>query len=385
MKRVRIEKGLDLPMIGPPEASLMKAAPVRHVALVGDDYIGMKPTMLVGEGDRVACGTPLFSDKKNEGVIFTAPAAGEVTAINRGAKRKFESLVIRVEGSESLSFCEPETSPAELGPAQLRDLLVSSGMWCSFRTRPYGKVPAIASEPESIFITAMDSSPLGPDLKIIIDHQQEDFLTGMRVLAALVDKPLYLCHAGNLDLPERLPDKVEQVVFEGPHPSGLPSTHIHFIDPVHETRTVWHIGAQDVCAIGGLLRTGRLCSERIVALGGSSLKKPRHVETILGASITELCENELVEGEAARLLSGSVLDGRQASAVHGFLGRYHQQISCLPEGDGRQLFGWLRPGGERFSVTRAFLSAFTKPDVINFNTAIWGGTGLFFLREITRK
>ncbi len=378
MRRVTIEKGLDIPISGSPDSSITSSAPVKHVALIGDDYIGMKPTMLVSEGDRVSCGQPLFSDKKNEGVIFTAPASGAVMAVNRGAKRKFESLVIKLEDGDSLSFCQPGTNPAALSSEDLRSLLVESGMWCSFRTRPYGKIPPIKSEPASIFVTAMDSAPLGPDLKTIIELKKDDFIDGLKALAGLSDKPLYICHAGDLGDLGSIAGQVEQVVFNGPHPAGLPSTHIHFLDPVHETKTVWHIGAQDVCAIGGLLKTGHLCNDRIVALGGPSVKNPRHIKTLAGASVVELCAGEISAGEDARLLSGSVLDGRQADSIRGYLGRYHQQISCLPEGDGRQLFGWLRPGGDRFSVSRAFLSAFSKPATVPFNTAIWGGNRAIF-------
>ena len=378
MRRITIDKGLDLPIEGAPEPSITPAAPVEHVALIGDDYVDMKPTMLVAVGDQVACGQPLFSDKKNEGVVFTAPAGGEVVAVNRGAKRKFESLVIRVAEHDSLSFCEPGSDPGALGPEGLHRLLVDSGLWTSFRTRPYGKIPQIDSVPASLFVTAMDSSPVGPDLKTIIDHRRDDFDLGMKALATLISAPIYLCHGGDLTDLDRVADLAEQVVFEGPHPSGLPSTHIHFIDPVSETKTVWHIGAQDVCGLGGLLRTGKLCSERVVALSGPSCKSPRHLETVVGASLAELCQAELKDDQQSRLVSGSILDGRGADSIRGFLGRYHQQVSCLPEGDGRQFFGWLRLGGDRFSVSRAFLTAFTKPLKVPFNTAVWGGDRAIF-------
>lgn len=373
MRRITIDKGLDLPIEGSPESSITKAAPVEHVALVGDDYIGMKPTMLVTVGDRVVCGQPLFSDKKNEGVIFTAPMAGEVVAINRGAKRKFESLVIRVEDGDSLSFCDPDTDPADLTPERLRSLLVDSGLWCSFRTRPYGKVPPVKSDPVSLFITAMDSGPLGADMNMVVQHRRDDFVIGLKAVAQLIEQPIYICHGEEFEDFTSIASQIEQVIFEGPHPSGLPSTHIHFIDPVSETKTVWHTGAQDICAIGALFRTGTFRSEKVVALGGPSVVNPRHLETISGSSILELCKGELEEDTDSRLLSGSILDGRQADPIRGFLGRYHQQISCLPESDGRQLFGWLRPGGDRFSVSRAFLTAFTRPVKIPFNTAVWGG------------
>jgi Na+-transporting NADH:ubiquinone oxidoreductase subunit A len=377
MRRISIRKGLDVPISGQPAALTTVSPPIAHVALIGDDYPGMKPTMLVSVGDRVACGQPLFSDKKNDGVLFVAPGAGEVTAISRGPKRKFESLVIRLEGDESVSFCNPGSTPSDFEIDELRKLLVDSGLWCSFRTRPYGKIPAIASSPAALFVTAIDTEPLGPDMDEIITPRSADFFSGLQLLRRLVDTQVYLCvEPGQQFITDELPG-IETCEFDGPHPAGLPSTHIHFLDPVNENKTVWHIGAQDVIAIGGLLRTGTLVTDRVIALGGPAVAKPRHVLTRLGASLVELCAGE-IGGEPARIISGSVLDGRQRNDFHGNLGRYHQQVSCLPESTGRQFFGWLMPGSDRFSVTGAFLSAFVRPETFPLNTAIWGGDRAIF-------
>ncbi len=377
MTHITIQKGLDIPISGRPVHTVTSSKPLSHVALIGDDYPGMKPTMLVQVGDRVQCGQPLFTDKKNEGVIFTAPAGGEITALNRGAKRKFESLVIRLEDGEPLSFCAPERGIDAFSAEDLRSLLVKSGLWCALRTRPYGKIPAIDSRPSSLFVTALDTAPLAPDMEGIIELGKDDFLAGLKLLKKCINTPVYLCQANNQKAITGPVDGIEQIEFSGPHPAGLPSTHIHFIDPVHEKKRVWHIGAQDVISYGALLRTGQLYSERIISLAGPAAAQPRHVRTRLGASISELCRGE-TDGDNVRLLSGSPLDGRQASGFHGFLGRYHQQVSCLPEGTGRQFFGWLRPGNERFSITRAFLSAFTRPDALPLDTAVWGGDRAIF-------
>ena len=101
---INIKKGLDLPIAGQPEQSITQGNDVSRVALVGFDYVGMKPTMLVQVGDKVKKGQLLFSDKKNEGVQYTAPASGTVVEINRGKRRVFESLVIEVEGNEEVTF-----------------------------------------------------------------------------------------------------------------------------------------------------------------------------------------------------------------------------------------------------------------------------------------
>lgn len=377
MRQISISKGLDIPIGGKPSHTVTSSRPVSHVALVGDDYPDMKPTMLISVGDRVTCGQPLLTDKKNDGVTFTAPGSGEVIAIHRGAKRRFESLVIRLEGDETLTFCPSGSNPDDIDPQDLRRLLIDSGLWCALRTRPYGKIPAIDTTPASLFVTAIDTSPLGPDMEGIIARAETDFLIGLKALSRCLGVPVYLCQAAEQQITKVAIPGIEKIGFAGPHPAGLPSTHIHFLDPVHENKTVWHLGAQDVIAIGALFRTGSLHTDRIVALAGPAVREPRHIQTRLGASIGELCDKELADGQV-RMISGSVLDGRRADDIHGFLGRYHQQISCLPEGTGRQFFGWLRAGGDRFSVTKAFSSSFKKPAILPFDTAVWGGDRAIF-------
>lgn len=377
MNHITIKNGLDIPISGKPVHTVTSSKPLSHVALIGDDYPDMKPTMLVQVGDQVQCGQPLFNDKKNEGVTFTAPGSGEVIAVNRGEKRKFESIVIRLDDSDPLTFCEPESNVESFSPDELRTLLVKSGLWCALRARPYGKIPAIDAQPASLFVTAIDTSPLAPDMEGIIELKKDEFLEGLKFLKNCISSPIYLCLEKNQKAITENIDGIEQVEFSGPHPAGLPSTHIHFIDPVHENKHVWHIGAQDVISCGALLKTGQLSTDRIISLAGPAASEPRHIRTQLGASIRELCHSETT-GDDVRLLSGSPLDGRQATDIHGFLGRYHQQITCLPEGTGRQFFGWLRPGEDRFSVTRAFLSAFTKPEAFPLDTAVWGGDRAIF-------
>ena len=377
MKTFDIDKGLDIPLGGRPEHTVTSSRPVHFVALVGDDYPGMKPTMLVAPGDKVRCGQPVFTDKKNQGVIFTAPGSGEIAAVNRGPKRKFESLIIELNDEPPVSFCPEGSDAADFSQNQLRKLLVDSGLWCALKTRPFGKIPAIDAAPSSLFITALDTAPLAPDIEGIIELNKEDFAAGIKVLKMAVSRPLFLCLPKNSKLDIEEIDGVEKAQFSGPHPAGLPSTHIHLLDPVHEGKAVWHIGAQDVISVGALLRTGVLYTDRIISLAGPAVIAPRHIRTRIGASIRELCASELAEGDV-RVLSGSVLDGRKASDMIAYLGRYHQQVSCLPEGTGRQFFGWLRPGGDRFSVTRAFLSSFSRASSVHFDTAVWGGSRAIF-------
>jgi Na+-transporting NADH:ubiquinone oxidoreductase subunit A len=377
MKTISLSKGLNIPISGNPDQNIRQGNPIRQVALIGDDYIGMKPSMLVNPGDKVTVGQQLFTDKKNEGVVFTSPGCGTVHSINRGERRKFESLIIDLAGEETVTFCEPADQPETLEPQAIRELLVNSGLWTAFRTRPYGKTPAINSEPASLFITAMDSSPLAADPIIIIQKYQAAYQFGLKILKRLVTVPVHYCTGASQLQPFEEVDGIHYWTFLGPHPAGLPSTHIHFIDPVHENKTVWHIGYQDVIGIGHLFMTGQLLTDRVVALAGSGVFQPSLIKTRIGASLPDLCRREL-SLEDLRVISGSVLSGRESKDTATFLGRFHDQVSVIIDSSGRSLFNWLLPGKGRFSIKPVFASAYIKNMQFPMNTAVWGGKRAIF-------
>ena len=370
---IRIKKGLDLPIAGRPEQTVFDGAAITEIALLGEEYAGMRPSMKVKEGDAVKKGQVLFEDKKNPGVVFTAPAAGVVSAINRGEKRVLQSVVIRLEGDGEIEF--DRYAPEELakldGDAVHRNL-IQSGLWTAFRTRPFSKIPAVDAAPASIFVNAMDTNPLAADPVVIIKEHAEDFKRGLLVLSRLTERTVNVCKAAGADVPSENAANIAVHEFSGPHPAGLSGTHIHFIDPVGLNKTVWTIGYQDVIAIGQLFATGRLNNSRVVALGGSQVKKPRLLRTLLGAKVSELCAGELEEGDN-RVISGSVLNGAVAAGAHDYLGRYHNQISVIEEGRNKEFMGWIAPQPDKYSITRTTLGHFLKSKLFKFDTAQNGG------------
>ncbi|MBB6056435.1 MAG: Na(+)-translocating NADH-quinone reductase subunit A [Gammaproteobacteria bacterium] len=366
---ITIKKGLDIPISGAPEQVIHEAPAVHHVALLGEEFPGLKPTMLVKVGDLVKKGQPLFENKKNPGVIFTAPAAGRVTEIHRGHQRVFQALVI-AQNPEigSVSFPHyPQDQLAQLSREQVQQQLLDSGLWTALRTRPYSKSPVPGSEPKAIFVTAMDTNPLAASAELIIEQQAAAFLNGLTVLSRLTDGKVYVCKGEN-SLPRSHIANIEEKVFSGPHPAGLPGTHIHFIEPASAKKTLWHINYQDVIAIGHLFVSGELYNERIISLAGPGVSKPRLLRTQQGACISELTRNELQAGEQ-RLISGSVLGGHKAAEVHDYLGRFHLQVSVVPEGREKAFLGWIMPGREKFSVTRSFLGHLSNIRNLVFTTA----------------
>ncbi len=377
----RIKKGLNLPIEGAPEQRIEDAAQPQRVALVASDYIGMKPTMHVQEGDTVQRGQLLFEDKKTPGVKFTAPAGGNVVGVHRGARRALQSVVIELDDAEragkgeSVKFASATgKDPAALSLEQVRDLLLESGLWTALRSRPFSKVADPATTPHSIFVTALDSAPLAADANVVLSGRGEDFKRGLVALGKLTEGTVYVCAAPGTELDVPSEGRFRREDFSGPHPSGTVGLHVHLLDPVDRSKTIWHVGYQDVLAIGKLFGDGKLDVSRVIALGGPPVGKPRLLRSRLGVAVGELTDGELAEGEM-RVISGSVFSGRalpmsgKAGGILGFLGRYHQQVSVLREERDRDLLGWMAPGLDKFSVTSTFLSKLFPSKTFAFGTS----------------
>jgi Na+-transporting NADH:ubiquinone oxidoreductase subunit A len=372
---IHIKKGLDLPITGAPKQIIDSNKTSRKFALLGADYHGMKPSMIVKEGDMVKLGQPLFECKKTAGVVYTAPVAGKVVAINRGAKRAFQSLII-----ESSTTPEDQVSfkhfrggnPQDLQFQQVVDLLQESGLWTALRTRPYSKVPAIdGQKPNSLFVNTMDTSPLAADSAIILKEAASDFQAGIAALSHLTEGKVFVCRKKGSFVPEVSGSKVSVQDFSGVHPAGNVGTHIHFLDPVGPKKTVWSIGYQDVIAVGRLFLTGKLNLERVISLAGPRAANPRLVKTSVGMSLNDIIQGE-TKGQSIRVVSGSVLNGRKLDEVNTFLGRYHTQVTLLEEDHNRELLGWHMPGFNKFSLRRTFFSSFIPGKKFELTTTTHG-------------
>ena len=351
---IKIKKGLDVPLAGAPEQRITPGADVTSVALLGPDTHDLKPGMLVQEGDRVKLGQPLFKDKDNPGVNFTSPGSGVVAKVNRGERRVLQSVVISLEGDEAETFTSYAPGDLDgLDSQAVRDNLLASGLWTALRTRPFSKIPAPDAEARALFVTAIDTNPLAADPSVIIKTDPDAFRMGLTLLAKLVHGPVYICTAPDADCECPNEEPFRHAVFSGKHPAGLVGTHIHFLEPVSENKVVWHIGYQDVMAVGKLFVTGRLPVERVVSLGGPMVSEPRLLATRLGAHTSELIAGELEKGNI-RVVSGSVLSGHRAAGWAAYLGRYDTQISVLPDGKPREFLSFMRPGFGKFSAARAF-------------------------------
>ncbi|HDP93776.1 MAG TPA: Na(+)-translocating NADH-quinone reductase subunit A [Candidatus Aminicenantes bacterium] len=371
MKTIRTRKGLTVPLKGAPDQIVYPAADVTQVGISALDYPGLKPRLRVKEGDRVKRGEPLLTDKVHPAIHFVSPAGGRVVSIHRGARRVLEGIAVEVDGDDVVEFKVPGNGKPD--PDAIRSALLSSGLWPVIRMRPFEMVADPDVPPQALFVTAMDTQPHAPRISAMLAGREEDFRSGMRLLSRLAGVPVFLCRDPGTELPlTDLSGDVREVVFQGPHPAGNVGTHIHFLSPVCRGRRVWHVGFQDVLAIGEFFRSGCLPVERILSLAGPAVRQPRLLRTRLGASLPELTRGEVISGDI-RLISGSVLTGFTVTSGRRFLGRYHQQVSALREGGRRRFLGWLYPGFSLFSAKGVVASHFMPRRDLDLNTDIHGG------------
>ena len=373
----KISKGLNVPIAGEPDQTVDGVKSVSKVAVVAADFPTMKPKMMVNVGDTVQCGQPLFEDRKKPGVFYVAPAAGTVSAVNRGAKRALQSVVVDVQesgnDSDNVNFESYEAVKDNASPTgdEVAALLLESGMWTAFKERPYGQVPSAESRPGALFLTCTDTEPLSGDVEQVLAGNEADLALGVKVLSTLSEK-VFLCVAPGSKAAAGKSEGVTVEEFSGKHPAGLAGTHIHMLYGASRKKTAWSIHLADIIAVGHLFRTGKILTKRIVSLAGPQVEKPRLIETRMGAFLDEVVAGELKEGEN-RVISGSPLSGRTSMGeLHGFLGRHHRQITVLEEGREREFLGWLAPGANKFSSIPVFLSALFGGKKFNFTTTTNG-------------
>ena len=381
MKNFNLKRGLDIPILGIPEQKIYDGNNPETLAVLGPDYNGLKPKMLVSVGDKVVRGTPLFCHKDNPDVLYVSPCKGHVESINRGEKRALLSVVISVDSltHKGMNIVKLN-SQIDDNTEFVRKCLYESGLWTSFLTRPYSKVPQAGSVPTSIFITAMDTEPLCPDADLIINQDLKAFEEGVKKISTLTEGEVFICKKNDSNINLK---NFKTYNFDGPHPAGLAGTHIHFLDPPNGNKMVWSVSYQDVIAIGKLFLSGHIDIEKTISLAGPLAKNPRLVKTVMGASLFDLLKGEFINNTACRVISGSVLSGFHADGHLSFLGRYSRQVTLIEEDKKKLLLGWINPQPNKFSVMPVLASAFGFFKLFNLTSNLNGGrramvpTGVF--------
>lgn len=351
---IKLKKGLDIQLKGKPEKVLLTGKHSESYAIVPDNYNGITPKVVVRPGDKVKAGSVLIIDKTYPEIKFVSPVSGEVTAVNRGEKRKVLSVVVKPDAEfEYEDFGKKNVSA--LSSEEVKETILNAGLWPCIKQRPYDIIARPAEAPRDIFVSAFYTAPLAPNFDFVIKGQENDFQTGLDALAKLTSGKLYVGIKKGSTIKVQ---NAEVYEFEGPHPAGNVGVQINNIKPVNKGEVVWTVRPDDVILIGRLFNTGKADFTRLIALTGSELSKTGYVKALPGCNINSLVDGMLKPTQGhIRIISGDVLTGTKVSKDD-FLGFYDTQISTIPEGDEvHEFFGWATLGANKFSAGKTFLSS----------------------------
>lgn len=367
---IRIKKGLDIKLKGEAEKTVEQAIISNYFTLKPEDFHGVIPKLISKVGTKVKAGEPVFYDKSNENVKFVSPVSGEIIEIARGQKRKI--LSVKIQADKTQTYQDNGVFNLESSkPEALKAHLLASGCWPFVKQRPYDVIANPNKSPKAIFISGYASAPLVADLDFTLKGKEAELQAAVTALGKLTEGKVHVSVGAksNSSL-AGLSGIVLHKVF-GPHPSGNVGTLINKIDPVNKGEVVWTVNAQDLVIIGELLLTGKFNAERIVALAGSSIEKPRYFRTKLGSEVaTMLYDKGISKKDHPRIISGSILSGKQIKP-DGYLDYYSNTITVIPEGDDYELFGWNKPVFDKVSTSRAFTFSWLFPNKeydLNTNT-----------------
>lgn len=368
-----IKQGRNIRIKGAAEKTVVAIPLPAKAAVQPADFKGLKLRLCAKPGDPVKVGTPLLEDKRYPEIKITSPLSGKVAAVNRGEKRALLEVVVEADGrQEGVALRKYSREEIDrLSADRIEAPLLESGLWPVIRQRPFSRISHPDETPKAIFVHAINTEPLALDIDSILEGKEAEFQIGLNILKKLTQGPVYLCAAyGAKSKTLTQAEGVETHYFQGPHPAGNVSTHIHYLDPVHKKDHVWYVEAQDVLRIASLFLTGTYPVERIVALTGEGAPRRAYIQTIVGAPISSLLQGNAAEG--VRYISGSVLNGKDVGK-EGFLRFYDSQVTVVPAGGKREFLGWLSPGINKYSFSKTFVSSFLPSGEASLTTDKNGG------------
>ena len=373
---IKLRKGLNIKLKGGAKSDVDKLPFPSTVALKPTDFPGLTPKLKVKADALVKAGDALFYDKYHPEILFTAPVGGKVISVNRGERRKILEVVIETdEKAGSVEF--KKADPNSISGEEIKEMLLSSGIWPFIKKRPYGIIASPEEKPISIYISTFDTAPLAPDYGFIMKDQLSTFQTGINALSKLTEGQVNLgVNPGSVFTSIK---NVKINTFDGPHPAGNVGIQIHNTKPINKGDVIWTINVQDVLFIGRLFETGKADFSKTIALTGSEIENPKYNQTILGAPVSLISDNKLIKADyKQRIISGNALTGTRVKPQM-YLGFYDSQVTVIPEGEEYELLGWANLGANKFSASKTFISSlFPKKEYV-MNANMHGGDRAFVL------
>ncbi len=366
-KHINIKRGLDLKLKGTAE-KISSDASADIFAVKPTDFHGIIPKLMVKPGTKVKAGDPVFHSKKYPEMLFCSPVSGEVTEIRRGEKRKILEIVIVSDSADEYKSFTPKAGSRK----EIIQTLCEAGLWPFIKQRPYDVVAHPDDTPKAIHVSGFNTEPLTADLDFAFYGNDEDFQRGFDIITQLTDGKTHLNIHDRRTTGSMFKNAKGVTIntFSGPHPAGIVGIQINNIDPINKGERVWTISALGVVTIGKFFNTGKYDMSRLVALSGGPVKKPKYYKFIAGGQVSNLVNGNLSD-EHVRVISGGVLTGTNVGK-EGFLGFYDNTVTVVREGDKVELFGWLAPGLDKFSMSHTFLSWLMPGKIYDLDTNLHG-------------
>ncbi|MCR5851118.1 MAG: Na(+)-translocating NADH-quinone reductase subunit A [Bacteroidaceae bacterium] len=363
-KVIKLRKGLDINLKGKATRETASVSCPGEYALVPDDFTGVKPKVVVKEGDAVKAGDALFVDKLHPEVKFVSPVSGIVSLVERGDRRKLLSIRVKADGKQEASQFDTK--------GDVKALMLESGLFAFLRQRPYDVVANPKDTPKAIFVSAFNSMPLSQDFEYVLEGQEAEFQAGLSALAKIAKVYLGVSVKQTAKALTEAKD-CEVTIFDGPAPAGNVGVQINHVSPVNKGEVVWTMGAEEVIFLGRLVKTGKVDFTRTIALAGSEVKAPKYYKVLVGQKLTTLLDGT-INAEGARIINGNVMTGLKTTA-EGFLGAHATEVNVIPEGDhADEMLGWIMPRFNTFSTHRSYFSwLFGKKKEYVIDARIKGG------------
>ena len=366
-KIVKLHRGLDINLKGAAakEKQTIQAGAV--YALQPDDFQGVKPKVVVKEGDKVKAGDALFINKAYPEVKFASPVSGTVTLVERGDRRKVLSVQVTADAKQEFTDFGKKDAKTLTGE-QVKKTLLEAGLFGYINQLPYAISTNDQSEPKAIFVSALRDMPLAGDFEFEVKGQEADFQSGLTALSKIAKVYLGVGKDSSLTNVQ----DAEVTVFAGKCPAGNVGVQVNNTDPVNKGEVVWTVDPTAVLFFGRLFNTGKVNLTRTIAIAGSEVKAPAYYDVLVGAQIDV---KDLLDGENVRVIIGNPLTGKaQPGCTKCTVGAHCSEITAIPEGDDAdEIFGWIMPRFKQFSVNRSYFSWLMPKKDYTLDARIKGG------------
>ena len=370
-KIVKLHRGLDIRLAGVAKKEKIAIKSGNVYALQPDDFEGVKPKVVVKEGDKVKAGDALFVNKAYPEVKFASPVSGTVTLIERGERRKVLSVQVEADAKqEYVEFGKKDVS--KLSADDVKASLLEAGLFGYINQLPYAISTNPTTAPKAIFVSALRDMPLAGDFEFEVKGQEADFQTGLEALSKIAKVYVGVGKDSQL-VPVNVNVPVEYVVFSGKCPAGNVGVQVNHLAPVNKGEVVWTVDPTAVLFFGRLFNTGKVNLTRTLALAGSEVENPAYFDAMVGAQVSL---NELVKADKTlRIIAGNPLTGKPQTGATVVVGAHCSEITVIPEGDhADEIFGWIMPRFKQFSVSRSYFSwLFPKKDGYVLDARVKGG------------